>query len=85
VGPYRVFISAEVLHLRRPSQSNRERIIRFLQFLSENPFTTGDYQERDSTGRTIETKIIGDYAVTFWSDHAVKEVKVTKIEKADPF
>ena len=25
----------------------------------------------------------GDYALTYWADHAVNEVKVTKIEKAD--
>jgi hypothetical protein len=31
----------------------------------------------------VQIKIIGDYALTYWADHPVKEVKVTKIELAD--
>jgi hypothetical protein len=34
-------------------------------------------------GNPVQIKIIGDYALTFWADHAVKEVKVTRIERAD--
>ena len=41
------------------------------------------YEEMDEIGRPIEIKIIGRWALTFWSDHAVREVKVIRVEKAD--
>ena len=43
----------------------------------------GDYSEHNHSGRMIEIKIIGQYAVTNWADHAVKEMKVVDIRRAD--
>jgi len=51
--------------------------------LADNPTKPGDYEERDDAGRPIQIKIVGDYALTYWADHAVREVKVIQIEKAD--
>ena len=81
--PYKVLISIEVLQLDRPARRERDRILTFLESLGEYPNTLGDYQEQDEVGRPVQIKIVGDYALTYWADHAVKEVKVTKIEKAD--
>lgn len=81
--PYKVLISIEVLQLERPARRERERILAFLESLADNPGKTGDYEERDEAGRPVQIKIVGDYALTYWADHAVKEVKVTKIETAD--
>ncbi len=67
----------------RPPRLERERILTFLESLANRPEFPGDYTERDVDGRSIQIKIIGDYALTYWTDHAVKEVKVTKMEKAD--
>jgi hypothetical protein len=75
LSPYRVLISIEVLQLHRPSRQARERILSFLESLAGNPNQTGDYAERDDTGRSVHIKIIGDYALTYFADHAVKEVK----------
>ena len=58
-------------------------MLAFLESLSGNPSQTGDYEEKDDVGRPVQIKILGDYALTFWADHAVREVKVTKVEKAD--
>ena len=81
--PYKVLVSIEILQLERPSRGERERILSFLEKLGEDPNKLGDYLESDEAGRNVQIKIIGDYALTYWADHAVKEVKVTKIEKAD--
>ncbi len=81
--PYRVLVSIEVLQLDRPSRRERDGILAFLESLAENPNRPGDYEERDEAGRPVQIKIVGDHALTYWADHAVKEVKVTKIEKAD--
>ena len=55
----------------------------FVRWLGEHPFIQGDYTESDEVGQRREVKIVGRYAVTFWADHAVKEVKVTNIQIAD--
>ena len=80
---YKVLVSIEVLQLERPARGERELILSFVERLAENPGAVGDYEERDDVGRPVQIKIIGDYALTYWADHGVKEVKVVKIEKAD--
>lgn len=81
--PYKVLVSIEILQLDRPSSSNRKNILSFLESLGHNPHLKGDYEDMDDAGRPVQIKIVGDFALTYWSDHAVKEVKVTKFEKAD--
>ena len=80
---YKVLITIEVLQLNRPSKHDRELILKFLETLANDPWKRGDYQESDDVGRPLQIKIVGKFALTYWADHAVKEVKVTKIEKAD--
>ena len=80
---YKVLITVEVLRLDRPSKRDRELILKFLEALADDPSRRGDYQERDDVGRPVQIKVVGKFALTYWADHAVKEVKVTKIEKAD--
>ena len=81
--PYKVLVTIEALQMKRPSGVERDRILSFLEALANNPDRPGDYTERDNSGRSVQIKIVGDYALTYWVDHPVKEVKVTKIEKAD--
>jgi len=80
---YRVLITHEVLATPGPSARTKQSILSFLNRLADDPFQTGDYQDKDEVGRPIQIKIIGPYALTYWADHAVKEVKVIRIEKAD--
>jgi mRNA-degrading endonuclease RelE of RelBE toxin-antitoxin system len=81
--PYKVLVTIEALQMKQPSRANRERILSFLESLANHPKIYGDYTELDEAGRSVQIKIIGDFALTYWADHAVKEIKVTKIEKAD--
>ena len=81
--PYKVLISIEILHVKRPSRRDRELILKFLESLSNDPNKRGDYEERDHVGRQVQIKIVGDFALTYWADHPVKEIKVIRIEKAD--
>lgn len=73
----------EALQLKRPGRAQRDQIFSFLEGLADDPGQAGDFTERDAAGNSVHIKIIGDYALTYWADHAVKEVKVTKIEKAE--
>lgn len=59
--------------------------IRFIESrlisLGKNPFTAGDFQETNAEGRTVEVLVRGKYMVTFWADHAVKELRVIRLEQ----
>ena len=58
-------------------------IMGFLSSLGRNPFAVGDFSEEGNAGRTVQVKVVGRFAITFWADHAVSEVKVTHIKPAD--
>jgi len=51
--------------------------------LKASPFRTGDFQQRDSTGRTNEILLLGEWLVTFRSDHAVCEIHTVKLERVE--
>jgi hypothetical protein len=55
----------------------------FIRGLADDPNAQGDFSERDEAGRTVQVKLVDRYAVTFWADHPVCEVKVTHIKPAD--
>jgi len=81
--PYRVFIASEVIAaLRRCNLVEKNRITRLFEHLAENPFLTGDFVEPDNIGRPMQIVIVGRFAVCFWADHPVKEVKVLDLKPA---
>jgi hypothetical protein len=83
-GSYVLFIRREVYSiLHESSRTARNRVVSFIEALSANPFQSGDYSEKDSTGRDCQVKIIGKYAVFFWADHAGKEIKIVDMIDAD--
>ena len=81
--PYQVLVSIEVLRLEKPSRRDRDLVLNFLEALARDPYAKGDYEEQDEVGRTVQIRVMGHYALTYWADHAVREVKVMKIELAD--
>jgi hypothetical protein len=83
VPSYRVFIAAEVIAFLRTC-GRREQFLstRLFEQLANDPFCAGDYVERDEIGRPIQVVIVGKYAVFFWADHPVKEVKVMDLKPA---
>jgi hypothetical protein len=54
----------------------------FIASLATNPFSRGDFPDRDDTGRDVFVKIVGDFAITYRADHPVCEIKVTHIGRA---
>ena len=60
-----------------------KEIKRFILSLSDNPFDEGDFPESDETGRPTYCKIINDQALSYFSDHAVQEIKVFELIKAN--
>ncbi len=63
--------------------ADRQRLLDVLDQVKTTPFRPGDYRQRDATGRVNEVVLIGQWLVTFWSDHAVGEIRVVELERAD--
>jgi hypothetical protein len=71
---YRVLVCMKILQLQKPSQPDRNLILRFLESLGSNPYGKGDYEEKDEVERPVQIRVIGKYALTCWADHSVKEI-----------
>jgi len=80
---YVVFISELALGTAPKSGKQRELVMKFVRYLADNPNTPGDFTEQDQASRVLQVKVIGSFAVTYWADHAVCEIKVTHIKSAD--
>ena len=81
--PYQVYINQEALLSTPRSGASRKAVMDFVHSLATDPHSTGDFAETDEVGRTVYVKIVGRFAITFWADHPVSEVKVTHIKPAD--
>ena len=62
------------------SPRQRGRLLRVLAGLTRRPDQSGDYQEAGASGRLYEVKLIDDLLLTWWTDHAVQEIRVVRIE-----
>ena len=81
---YHLYLRREVLDfLNAAARRDRKIVWELLDYLERNPKTKGDFQEIDASGRAIEGLIVGKHAVVYWTDDAVREVKVVAIEFAD--
>jgi hypothetical protein len=81
--PYRVFVAKEIVaQLRDCKRREQREITRFFEEIGDDPFQVGDFMEKDDVGRDIQVTVIGRHAFYFWSDHAVKEVKVIDMKVA---
>ena len=81
MNEYRLAVDLEVLEqLLKTDEAQRQQIVDLLARLRHQPFLTGEFREIDDTGRSNEVVLAGNTLVFFWSDHAVKTVRVTKLE-----
>ena len=80
---YAVYLHERVLAQAPRSGAARERIMTFVRQLADDPHRKGDYRTRDEVGRDLEVTIVGNHAVTFWTDHAACEIKILNLQPAD--
>ena len=43
------------------------------------PCQVSDYRSHDAAGREVEILLLGEYVLTYWIDHALKEVRIVEI------
>ena len=80
---YRLLLTAEVFDLGQTLRPAERRAWKeCFQFLADHPFCEGDYQEPSQVGRLVEALLRNGFLFTFWTDHAVKEVRVVQINRA---
>ncbi|MGE9296901.1 MAG: hypothetical protein ACQKBV_11495 [Puniceicoccales bacterium] len=83
MSDYQLYLNFEVAKLIKPIRGQVKRdILHYLDFLKAHPFSHGDFRRRKEA-RDVEVKVIGNYSIYFFTDHAVKEVKVIDVQKAE--
>lgn len=65
------------------SRVDQRRLGVILDELKANPFRRGDLQEQDAAGRVCEILIVVDWIVTYWADHAAKEMRLVRLEPVE--
>lgn len=81
---YSIFLKSDCVEfLRSVRRPLRQELASFINRLAHEPNLQGDYEDSDDSGRQIEIKVVRKYTVSFWADHAVREVKIVDIRKAD--
>ena len=55
--------------------------MRLLFQLAEHPTQLGDYATREDGGGEIQHLTAGDWHFSFWTDHAVRELRITEINE----
>jgi hypothetical protein len=80
---YRYVLDCDVAEdlLALPAR-HRDHFIRIFQELAGNPHQKGRSYFRDSSGREIQKGHFGHWLVSYWTDHAVKEVRIVGIQRA---
>jgi hypothetical protein len=78
-----VYLNIDLLESVPRSGRQRQEIMKFVYSLPDRPRTKGDYTDKDASLQTRQIKIIGDYAITYWPDDAVKSVMVVDVRPAD--
>ena len=67
----------QILALRPASK--RDFLLRRIEQLAENPFTRGDFEVTDQTGRKNQVLVLSGIAITFRADHPVNEVRIVSV------
>lgn len=78
VAPLTVY---ETLQTLRPTQ--RRPIELLLQQLARQPTLPGNFEALAEDGRIHQVRVIGDWMLSYWIDHAVCEIRLTNLERIE--
>jgi hypothetical protein len=60
---------------------SRTEIMQTVLMLASAPFTLGDMTERDDAGRILQVLALSDHVLSYWADHAGRELRIVKLER----
>ena len=76
--------SADALRfLLQQRAPERRLLVKHFDSLAEDPYRRGDFRQIDREGRQIEIAVRGRFVIAYWSDHAVKPVRIVRIERVE--
>jgi len=77
---YRVLLGIEAIEVLPKSGRRRQSVLSFVKGLSQFAHLGGDFEVSDpATQRTFQVTAVAGFAITWWTDDAVNEVKVVDI------
>ena len=62
-------------------RSERHEVLDACDALARHPSQRGTEQVTDEAGRTNEVTYTAHFRVTYWADHAVKEVRIVDVRR----
>lgn len=65
------------------ARADQRKLATILDQLKTTPFRRGDLQEPDATGRVNEVLVVGEWLVTYWPDHAARELRIVRLERVE--
>jgi hypothetical protein len=78
---YRLSVDFDALQfLLLLGKADQGRLEWWLERLSNSPFSTGQSVVVDPDGRDVQVSRVDRFRVFHWTDHAVRTVRVVKIE-----
>ena len=63
----------------RLSKREQQRVAKICRTLAGSPQRLGSYTTSDQTGRSLQNLLMDDWVITYWADHAVKEVRIVEV------
>ena len=64
----------------RASDDEMRELDTWLDRIERQPGLPGDYAESGEAGRELQVTCLPHLAVTHWTDHAVREIRIVKLE-----
>jgi hypothetical protein len=61
----------------------RKLLLNCFDRLARNPFSTSEWLVTDDDGRDNFQIQAGPFLIAYWPDHAVREVRITRLERID--
>ena len=78
---YDTVLTAAAAHVVLGSSRRlRRQILTELALLTREPFAPPDLEETGTSGRKFSVRVRDQIVLTYWVDHAVKEVRVIRVE-----
>lgn len=82
--PLLLLVSMRVVEfLERLPRKQKTLIRKTIAEIESDPSGVADHLDHDSIGRMVHIKIIGEYAIVYWVDHADRHIKILDIHSID--
>lgn len=77
---WRYLATSEAVHsILACKLKDRDRLLKLLERLAEDPYIEPEFSLADETGQPISFVTLEKYQIGFWVDHFVKELRIVEI------